>query len=54
MKECNTCGEWFENEGVECHCMCCWAENCPACNCEKCCEKENIRLKEKKKDATRT
>ena len=41
--ECN-CGEFFDNEGVECHCVCCWVETCAAHNCEKCIEKELIRL----------
>lgn len=48
IKDCNTCGKQFDNNDCECHCICCWAENCPSCNCEDCCNKENERLKNRK------
>ena len=41
---CAQCEKDFNNDEVECHCNCCWAETCSKHNCEDCIAKEQERL----------
>lgn len=41
---CATCDKLFDGSNYECHCVCCWVENCRHCNCEACADLEDKRL----------